>query len=1089
VQFETFTAGDQAAALKTQGGHFLRVSAAATIVLALILAGFALAEVNGVLCGMHGTGQPGYGAQDIVDLLHPWSTEAQADRVAASWRDYVVTAGPTERPGPDTMIWYFVLIDSLAFAPFYAIAAAFLLNRFTSKDETETAQRRAHLARAALWGVPVALVLDIGENILVRRTATDALRDGDVTQANAYAVWALNAAKTAAIVWFLVPLVALGVLWLRDVFRRRAEINESAPGALTARTVARRLRIHLLLVLVLGALLLGHEQIPDLIRRWSPLQGLATVAFAVVFALAVWLSARWLVRSSQESELFTTGPSWLSYLVPVVILIAGFLLWVVGAGWGLIIPGVLLGLAAVLSLLSRPDEPDGNDEPDEPAPAPANTAKPTTQDESADPNSFGNKAARILAAAILVLLGIGVFHASLAQAILYGQFRLSVILVPLGVFAVGVIVGIGLQAGLNPSRLLTLLLTEPLMLGFAALATYVLLTQAPQSDTDPWLQLVLGILLAFAGWWLFQRLASVPSPSTRAYRASASVLVAGAVILAAVVVAWPLYVAPRLGGIAVLAGFLTLLTLVGTLVVRVNDGVPAPPSLAALEIKHIPLLTLLLVWFVLASMLDKGGYHDIRSDLGNQAHSVTLEQAWSCWLTRNGLDATSFEDCPKDKATPTSEDPGAVPLILVAATGGGTRAAYWTAAILDCALEASNPQCDTGPRTTNFDRSDRLFAASGISGGSLGLASYAALLAQREQEETPSEPYWYEKRLSGDALSPSVAWWLYVESVQSLLRFEGTRDRATVLEQGWESDWSENGGGDGLERGLFELWWQRSHTPLLLLNGTNVTDGCRFSVSVLDANIESGATASERIEQCRSSRAFDENADPATSKAALAATRELADFACTETGDVRLSTAALLSARFPFVSPSGRITACDDDSIVSYVVDGGYFDTSGASPLVELMKQLAPLIDKFNERNTPGCVIPFLIQIDNGPPAGAQEGTRRPLEINVPLVTLFQTRIARAANARNTGALEFTTNFPAAAMQTPDDTTPLDDRYAHFFNVDAPGPRPPLGWVMSSFSRTELRDDRFRGPNPDAFAEVRSWLGEDPDQQIVCREP
>jgi hypothetical protein len=113
VQFEKLTAGIEAPVVKRQGRRVLRVSAAATIVLAVVLAAVALGEVNGVLRGMHGSGQPGYGAQDMVDLFHPWATEARADRVAASWSSYVATVGPSERlatvgqserPGPDTMV-------------------------------------------------------------------------------------------------------------------------------------------------------------------------------------------------------------------------------------------------------------------------------------------------------------------------------------------------------------------------------------------------------------------------------------------------------------------------------------------------------------------------------------------------------------------------------------------------------------------------------------------------------------------------------------------------------------------------------------------------------------------------------------------------------------------------------------------------------------------------------------------------------------------------------------------------------------------------------------------------------------------------
>src|SRR5690606_17841290 len=48
------------------------------------------------------------------------------------------------------------------------------------------------------------------------------------------------------------------------------------------------------------------------------------------------------------------------------------------------------------------------------------------------------------------------------------------------------------------------------------------------------------------------------------------------------------------------------------------------------------------------------------------------------------------------------------------------------------------------------------------------------------------------------------------------------------------------------------------------------------------------------------------------------------------TGDIRLSTAAVLSARFPFVSPAGKV-------FDRYYVDGGYFHTTGGgTPLASL---------------------------------------------------------------------------------------------------------------------------------------------------------
>ena len=59
------------------------------------------------------------------------------------------------------------------------------------------------------------------------------------------------------------------------------------------------------------------------------------------------------------------------------------------------------------------------------------------------------------------------------------------------------------------------------------------------------------------------------------------------------------------------------------------------------------------------------------------------------------------------------EDPA--PVVLVAASGGGIAAAYWTATVLGDLADAS----------PGF--AARVFAMSGVSGGALGLLTYAAL--------------------------------------------------------------------------------------------------------------------------------------------------------------------------------------------------------------------------------------------------------------------------------------------------------------------------------------------------------------------------
>jgi hypothetical protein len=56
--------------------------------------------------------------------------------------------------------------------------------------------------------------------------------------------------------------------------------------------------------------------------------------------------------------------------------------------------------------------------------------------------------------------------------------------------------------------------------------------------------------------------------------------------------------------------------------------------------------------------------------------------------------------------------------------------------------------------------------------------------------------------------------------------------------------------------------------------------------------------------------------------------------------DIALSTATILGARFPYVSPAGRINKeiTKDSLQPHYFVDGGYFDNSGAGVVQEMIR-------------------------------------------------------------------------------------------------------------------------------------------------------
>jgi hypothetical protein len=613
--------------------------------------------------------------------------------------------------------------------------------------------------------------------------------------------------------------------------------------------------------------------------------------------------------------------------------------------------------------------------------------------------------------------------------------------------------------------LLSAVLGREVLVGglLGAAAALVLLYLAEPGFLAPPVLVGAAVLFVVGGWRLYEALGK-PAVTRPKPEVSRKLVVAMAIALAAFyayVVVLPFTSGARFGGVAVLLFFALVLTCSGALLVWIAPALHVPRALAVLGVLRFPIVALLVVWFLAASLADPGGYHNVRlMNADAPATGVTLEGAWKCWLAKNGLlDAKDEPDActPAGGAKPAGK--GAVPLILVATTGGGIRAAYWTSLVLDCAFEV-NPgsSCPTGGHSASFARSDRVFALSGISGGSLGLASYAAYLS--EKQKRGPERNWVRRSLDADALSGSGAWWLLVEIPRVFLQFSSPTDRAGVLERGWEREWPHG----ELSQGLLDLWRTNHHEPLLLLNGTSVQDGCRFETSPLNANVETRAGTPPG---CKSTEPFDDTPPDVAASSVLPATRDLLDYLCNDRRDVRLSTAALLSGRFPFVNPAARIPGrcrygAAKTAPVAYVVDGGYLDTSGASPVLELMTDLGPLVERWNANKAHAgrCVVPVMIQIDNGFSAAKTPG--RPGELLVPPKTVLAARGAREAEARIGGALAF-----SGARGAP-------DRWAHFVNQAHPGPKAPLGWAQSRVSEDELV--RQLAQNGAAFDKVARWL-------------
>jgi hypothetical protein len=523
---------------------------------------------------------------------------------------------------------------------------------------------------------------------------------------------------------------------------------------------------------------------------------------------------------------------------------------------------------------------------------------------------------------------------------------------------------------------------------------------------------------------------------------------------------WP--TAEWVGTIGIVALFAILVSGLAYLGTWITERVQPPRIVLVLRLRRIPVFTLVVVWALIATRIGDGAYHDVR--LVNRPHdSVTVDGAFTAWLSANRIN-------PDDTAISPALAAETRPLVLVAAEGGGIRAAYWTALAMDCMFSGGRgaenmrhcPAGDPGPAS--------VFAASGASGGSVGLASYMA-----HQFEHPADD-WVRERLGGDYVSPTVAQGLFADLPDAFLGVHGIwGDRAAVLERSWEREWP---GGQMTNLSPSRIWddGRRAGTPgahrfpLLLLNGTSVADGCRINVSVLNAAVGRPSDGSRTAaDACASLVPFEPpGAAGAPADWTLAGTKDLNDFLCPGQ-DVRLSTAALLSARFPYVTPYGRIAPCSiQGPRTSYDVDGGYLDNTGVTPLLQIWQKLEPLVQAYNQRTDAPCLVPLFVQIDNHyiAPAGPDEAARPTQLAAVPL-TVKNARDGEEDNARQAAALTF------GRIVAHDHTS--DPGWVHLYPRSHPGSQAPLGWTLSAGSMDDL-DRQMREQNASALDVIKSWF-------------
>ena len=542
--------------------------------------------------------------------------------------------------------------------------------------------------------------------------------------------------------------------------------------------------------------------------------------------------------------------------------------------------------------------------------------------------------------------------------------------------------------------------------------------------------------------------------------------------------------------------------------VRATLRLRPPRLLWWFGLSQLPVLTLLLVWWIAVGVtqtyLGPKSLHDVRLldrtpvATISAGEATPLERAFDQWVKAQA-----------DLAGPASEDP--VPFVLVAAHGGGIRAAYWTVAALDCLvgvsaenvvparLESANEDiraaarsvaCASRRRNKAEQRvaARRIFMASGVSGGAVGLYAYARQLLHGSWLG-PNDK-WLDVRLGADFASPAVGWALFHdlpnrlfglhpdtgapcgwEVLEACLR----QNRAAVLEQSFDDEWSGRPSTSALLRRSYELRFAQDRrarqntglVPLLVMNATLTGGEARAVVS--PANLGSWPYADA------------DDPERGNDRLPLAGTVEVRDALC-ESNDMRLSTAAVLAARFPYVTPSGRMPGrCGDDGASPLdkaaqcaresakrcegrFVDGGYAENSGLFTLVAVWPSLRSLIVDYNlKARVAGRreIAPMILEIDNHYQASLRASVPSggsAAETLIPPGTAFGSRRSMETYAR-----------AAAYRILPSECTLTISPSLH------PGLIAPLGWELSKAARADLRSGLTRAHPADqtGMASVR----------------
>lgn len=387
----------------------------------------------------------------------------------------------------------------------------------------------------------------------------------------------------------------------------------------------------------------------------------------------------------------------------------------------------------------------------------------------------------------------------------------------------------------------------------------------------------------------------------------------------------------------------------------------------------------------------------------------TLAQYFDQWMTLH-------KDRIQQELSLHPQDPAwRYPVYLVIADGGASRSGYWVASVLSALQDSSirRNQLNATDYPTIF--SDHLLGLAGASGGSVGNATFFALLQDNIKKGGQHVPDYLERSrnlLKNDFLTPALTHWFGSDLVQHVVPMPFLDDRAGALERVIENFGRDSASLD-LTRPFDEVIQSDGELPMLFINTTSVRKGKPAVVS----SVALDSTICSRI-----------------------------DVVGTLKGKsmMRYSTAFILGARFPYVSPAGQL-------LEENYVDGGYFDNTGAGIVHEALQYLIPKMKALARTDTARANLYNRIQfrvlyISNSPLKTSPVTSIHPLsnDLASPILTVLGTYSSQT-DVNNLRLESFLRQADYCGKMTPINLyqTPED-------------PDLPMNWVISNYNLSKM---------------------------------